>query len=252
MGDTLREAKGDYAEASQAMNPLTKALTFKEGMAPETAAARLMQSGSENLQALKESMAPEDWANTRQQIAKTILDQAKGNEGISVAKLKSLLSANKNVRDIIPVVFGEGAELADMNALVKMMETARQSELGVVNPSGTFTQGAKIGQVGAALNPGFWPQLAGKTALDLGYTYGAVPAQNVLRAAQTGAAPIAGRIANLPRNQVVAQGVLGTNRGQEQKTPSAFIAAGTPTEVTNGILQERARKRRQERARGKG
>lgn len=226
MGDTLREAKGDYAEASSAMNPLSKALTFKEGMAPETAASRLMQSGTENLQALKEAMAPEDWANTRQQIAKTILDQAKGKEGISAAKLKSLLNGNKNIRDIIPVVFGEGAELADMNSLVKMMETAKQNELGVVNPSGTFTQGAKIGQVGAALNPGFWPQLAAKTALDVGYTYGAVPAQNALRGAQSAAAPIAQRISNLPRNQVVSQSVLGTTRAQAAEKAKKLSRVG--------------------------
>jgi len=214
MGDTLREAKGDYAESSQAMSPLSKALSFKGGNAPEAAASQLMRAGTESLQALKDTMAPEDWANTRQQIAKTILDQAKGKEGISAAKLKTLINGNKNIRDIIPVVFGEGTELGDMNALVKLMETAKQNELGVVNPSGTFTQGAKIGQVGAALNPGFWPQLAAKTALDVGYTYGAVPAQNAIRGVQSAVAPVAGRVASLPANQVVSTSVLGASRAQ--------------------------------------
>lgn len=222
MGDTLREAKGDYAEASEAMSPLSKALSFKGGKAPEAAAAQLMQSGTESLQALKDAMAPEDWANTRQQIAKTILGQASGPAGISAAKLKTLLNANKNIRDIIPIVFGEGAELADMNTLVKVMETAKQNELGVVNPSGTFSQGAKLGQIGAAFTPSMWPALAGKMGLDAAYAYGAVPAQNAIRGAQSAAAPIAAQTAKLPRNQVVSSAALATERNRKDKIDPAL------------------------------
>lgn len=216
MGDVLREIKGDYAEASQAMSPLSKALSFKGGQAPEASATKLMEAGTESLQALKDEMAPADWANTRQQIAKTILDKAKGKEGISAAKLKTLLNSNKNIRDIIPIVFGEGAELGDMRSLIDMMETAKQNELGVVNPSGTFSQTAKLGQLGALLNPSLWPALGGKMALDTAYTYGAVPAQNAIRGLQSALAPAAQRVASNRATQVAGRVGLSTARANQE------------------------------------
>ena len=221
IGDALREAKGDYAEMSQAMSPLSKALTFKGGMAPEAAAQQLMRSGTENLQALKDSMSPADWANTRQQIARTILDQAKdASGGISVAKLESLLNANKNVRDILPVIFDQGAELGNMRGLVEAGKTARQSQLGVVNPSGSFTGAARMGQIGAAplsfLEPSVLAALLAKTAMDVGYTYGAPVAQRAIRGAQTAAQPVGAALQRLPRNQVIAKGALAASRSNEQ------------------------------------
>jgi hypothetical protein len=231
MGDVLREAKGDYAEASEGMAPLTKALGFKGGMAPEAAATKLMESGTESLKALKDTMMPEDWANTRQQIAKAIIGRAMGKEGgISGPKLKTFLNADPKIREIIPIVFETGTELADMNKLVKIMETAKQNELGVANPSGSWARGATQAQtvapLAAMVNPALLGPLAGKMAMDAAYTYGAVPAQNVLRAGQAAAAPMAGAIASNKRPQVVGRVGLSTARGgQDDRLRPKFIQA---------------------------
>ena len=95
-----------------------------------------------------------------------------------------------------------------------------------MNPSGTFTQGARLGQIGAALAPSAWPALAAKTAADVAYTYGAPAAQGAMRTAQTAAAPIAQAVlAGIPRNRAVAMAALNTNRAtQAEGRPTLFQA----------------------------
>lgn|SRR5574343_346371 len=230
MGDVLREAKGDYAQASEGMNPLTRALSARGGNAPEMAATKLMESGTESLKALKDTMMPEDWANTRQQIAKAIIGQAMGKEGgISGPKLKTLLNSKPNIREIIPIVFETGTELADMNKLIRVMETARQNELGVVNPSGSWAKGATQAQtvapLAAMINPTLLGPLAGKMALDTAYTYGAVPAQNALRTAQTAIAPAASSLAKRGNNAMANAALATTRAQQDNRLRPRFIQA---------------------------
>jgi len=226
MGDVLREAKGDYAQASEGMSPLTRALSAKGGNAPEMAATKLLESGTESLKALKETMMPEDWANTRQQIAKAIIGKAMGKEGgISGSKLKTLLNSNPTIREIIPIVFETGTELADMNKLIKIMETAKQNELGTVNPSGTASSAIRMGQAGAALVPQAWPALAGKMGIDAAYTYGAVPAQKALRTAQTAIAPAAASLAKRGNNAMANAALATTRAQQDNRLRPRFIQA---------------------------
>lgn len=230
MGDVLREAKGDYAQASEGMNPLTRALSAKGGNAPEMAAAKLMESGTESLKALKETMMPEDWANTRQQIAKTIMAQTIDKDGgISASRLKAKLNSNPKIREIIPIVFDSGTELADMNKLIKIMETAQQNELGRVNPSGSGTlvaQGAQLVGAGASIfNPALLGPLAGKMGIDAAYTYGAVPAQNALRTAQTAIAPAAASLAKRGNNAMANAALATTRAQQDNRLRPRFIQA---------------------------
>jgi hypothetical protein len=161
----LREAKADYREASQAISPLSKSLSLVIED-PEAAAPKMLSQGSgavENLLKWADENKPEVSGELRRNLARAILDESGG----SAASLKSLL---KKYRDIVPSL---GASGESLKRISDAMETARSSQLGVVNPPGTGRVVSIGGHlVGAAAAP---QAMAWKLATDLGYTYG-VPA----------------------------------------------------------------------------
>lgn len=184
LGKQLKEAKGDYAQRSEAMSPLSRAVGRRTD-APENIVPDLINSGTESLGALKQTMNPKDWELTRTEIARTILDMAKGKDGgISIDKLQSLMNSNAKIREIVPIVFSEGAELGNIKGLMEAGKLAGQNELGRVNPSGSGALALQAGHYGAAFAPQAWPALIGKTAADVGYTYAGNPLLDLLRKSQ--------------------------------------------------------------------
>lgn len=175
LGQLVRSAKGDYAEASQAMEPLAKMLTLRRGK-PEAIGSGLLQSGSKNLGDLLLSADPKTQDLLRSELAKSILGEAIGKEGISAEKLKTLLGVK--YREVLPLLGGESGKLAELQ---EAMQLARMQNLATVNPSGSARTAAEIAQIGAApyalFNPVALKALAAKTALDAGYSYAGMPIQ---------------------------------------------------------------------------
>lgn len=178
LGTALQEAKGDYAAASTALNPMTKAMKALQNE-PEAVGPALLNSGSGSIKALlswADENLPEVAQSVRSNLAKTILQEAKG----SSKRLNTLLENNK---DILPMLGEDGANLKQLADAARL---AGQETLGVVNPSGTagvVGSTAHGGLIGSALlgNPG---PLIGKMAVDLGYTHGIPMAQRLGRAAR--------------------------------------------------------------------
>lgn len=201
LGDQIREAKGDYAQASQAMSPLSKALAQKKGNAPESVGPALARSGSKSIEALLAEADPATRQILQEQLARTLLEGAKTPEGISTARLKSQLNTN---RAISPMLGDQNVRIQD---LLEMARTAGQENLGLANPSGTAVTLGKFGHAGAAFNPGMWPALLGKMLMDAGYTYGGRPALNV---ASSGLGAIGKMSPSIP--QAAAMGAQGMTK----------------------------------------
>ncbi len=164
LGDDIRAAKGDYAEASQAMNPLVKAVQSK-GLAPEKIGPAVLNAGSG-------AVLPE----TQEDLARTILESAKGPEGnISAAKLGSALNKNRAVD------LGKSGE--NLDQLQAVAKRAGQQDVGIANPS---KSGAFIGtgvNLGAATQPHLWPALAANALAGTAYANAGIPLYNAARSA---------------------------------------------------------------------
>lgn len=206
LGDQIREAKGDYAEASQAMSPLSKALAAKGENAPEQVGPRVLKSGSSALERLTQDADPQTRQSIQQQLARTILEQSKGKDGLSSSRLESQLNSN---RSATPMLGNQAQALQELLALGK---AAGQENLGQANPSGTAVTLGRLGHAGAAFQPQLWPALLGKMAMDLGYTYGGRPA---LKLGQVGLGAVGQMAPSL--QQAMAMGSQGMTLDQAKK-----------------------------------
>jgi hypothetical protein len=175
LGDLVREKKGDYRETSEGMKPLTKALAAKGMEKPEAVGPAVLQSGSGALEGLVGEMDAATKAGFQKNMARTLLEGAKGEKGISAKKLSSGLLKNRSAIDE-----GLGNQAQLLQELQALAETAGQNDIGLANSSNSFNQGMKAanytGAGAALLSPPILAGMLGKLGLDLGYTYGGKPA----------------------------------------------------------------------------
>lgn len=225
LGEQLKAYKGDYAEASQAIKPMTKALQAMRGK-PEKIGQALLGSGSDAIKstlAWGDKNAPEVANNIRRNLAREILHESGGSTSSLVSKLKTY-------KEIIPLLGEEGAALKN---LAEASILAGQETLGTKNPSGSggwLGATAHVGSLASGIGP-----LAGKTALDFGYLYGVGPLQRLARAAREGVYQ-PGISAALGKANIAAQ--AGAFQGARSRSPEGFQEARK-----EGIMNE-ARKER--------
>ncbi len=176
LGEQLRAAKGDYAQASQALEPLADALNTRN-LAPEKVGSTLLNKGSGAIKGLLDYADPATQASIQNELSRSILSDSIGKDGgISADRLKTALATK--YRGIVPMLGDAGIKL---QGLADSMGTARVGNLGDINPSGSGNAIAKnlnwaglAGSAGMALRGDSTPLslLALKTLLDGGYALG--------------------------------------------------------------------------------
>lgn len=217
LGSMLREAKADYRDASQAINPLNKIISSRHAK-PEAVMGDVLKSGSEGVKTLVESMSPAEKTAFRKEAARYILEKSKNKNGdISAASIETALG--KDFKDILPILFGEGEELGNITRLKDMMKASRIAELSAQNPpsSGTFLVEQAQGPIGGMAAAGFGQlptylkAMAAKTLLaDVPYTFAGRTAQTGANKAQSALAALAKKYPNVNLKALAAGGSLGT------------------------------------------
>ncbi len=182
LGDQLRAAKGDYATATQALEPLSKALALRTGN-PEAIGQALLNSGSENIKKLLKQADFQTSATLRKEMALSILREASSGDVKSGINSKALQTAlNRKYKDILPLLGEEGKSLRD---IADSLRITKATTLGEVNPPSSgirVLQGTNmLLPFGAAINPAILGGLAAKTGMDVGYN---VLGPEVLRGVQ--------------------------------------------------------------------
>lgn len=168
LGQMLREAKGDYAEATKGMTPLMKALASKSAK-PEAIGKAVLGAGSEGVSALLKQADPKTAASLQREMALAILADSIGEGGqVSAKKLASALDVK--YRDIVPLLGDEQKNLKD---LAEAMRLTKAQTLGSVNSSGSGTSTLKGAQMllgGAGMySPTVAAGLGAKTLADAAY-----------------------------------------------------------------------------------
>lgn len=168
LGDMLAEAKGEYADASKVISPLSKVMRSRT-QKPEAIMGDVLSQGSEGIKALLEDLTPSEKQAFQKEFARFVLEESKGAQGPSGKQIKNLLT--KKFKDIAPIVGGKGIE--NLNRLADMMEAAKAGELYTQNPSGSATTAlgqAHLAGLGAgAFSPEVLTAMLGKTAIDVPY-----------------------------------------------------------------------------------
>lgn len=191
VGEQVRAAKGDYAHATQGMEPLGQALQARLTDAPEKIGTSILTQGSGAVKNLLANADPATATTIKQSLAHSIVREAINADGdISGPTLKSLV--NKRFKDVMPALGEEGAKIKE---LADAMEAGGIAKLSKTNPSGTGlansigATGAGLGLAGGAALAGH-PAALGGMALrglgDLAYAHGGTAIQNMARTAQTG------------------------------------------------------------------
>lgn len=168
LGDMLAEAKGEYADASKVISPMSKVMRSRT-QKPEAIMGDVLSQGSEGIKALMEDLSPSEREAFQREFSRFVLEESKGKEGPSGKQIKNLLT--KKFKDIAPIVGGKGVE--NLNRLADMMEAAKAGELYTQNPSGSATTAlgqAHLAGLGAgAFSPEVLTAMLAKTAVDVPY-----------------------------------------------------------------------------------
>lgn len=185
LGDDLRAAKGDYADASKAMDPLSKALAARAD-APELVGQSILNSGSQAVQRLVEGS--QNPAAIQRDLARSILETAKAPPDSAISG-RSLASALNKYRNVLPALGQSGEDLIN---LAKVAKAAGQQDVGVINPSRTAITDLQVKHLGP------WALAAGVP--EAVYAKAGVPLVNAVR----------GIGATAPAT--IAEGAQGTNK----------------------------------------
>ena len=213
VGDVIREAKGDYADVSQALSPLSKALTLAQTK-PEALGKGILNLGTQGIQDLLSQTDPKTADMIQGGLAKSILSNSINAKGDI-----NLGSNLKSYKDIIPLLGQHGENLQELqNAIQQVGMTNMQN----INPSGSGhsigrwaeQSGDILGGLGLLTgHPSALALPAAKMALDSAYSYGGVPIQKLLQSipsAMTGSFPDAG-LATMRQRLNAPQGGISQN-----------------------------------------
>jgi len=178
LGDFVREKKGDYREASQALDPVSASLKHL-GEAPEQVGGKLLGQGSG---AIKATLA---WADQKAPGAGDVLRKGMARalyqESGGVADTLRNMLRSKKYRDVVPLLGEEGKNLLK---IADVADLAEGNMLERVNRSGTGKWVGAGAHLGAFVTPAAWPGLLAKTAMDVGYTSGMPLLQRLSAAAR--------------------------------------------------------------------
>lgn len=168
LGDMLAEAKGEYADASKVISPMSKVMRSRT-QKPEAIMGDILSQGSEGVKALLDDLTPSERQAFQKEFARFILEESKGAQGPSGKQIKNLLT--KKFKDIAPIVGGKGIE--NLNRLADMMEAAKAGELYTQNPSGSASgalgSAHLLGLGAGTVNPATLATILAKTGVDVAY-----------------------------------------------------------------------------------
>lgn len=197
LGSKLREAKGDYAEASAPIDSLSKIISSKSS--PEYVMQSVFQSGAKPIRELMGNLTAGEKKVFQKEAGRWLVDQAKNPQNGNVTA-KTLEKIPVKYRDVLPAIFDDAHGKSVLGYIERgknLMQVAKINEIGNANPSGTgktlleqahspaalaasMSGGALAGGLKGALYP---LAIAGtKVGMDTAYTHGLPAALKVSKA----------------------------------------------------------------------